>query len=132
MEVIDPCAVMDSAVQRHPIAIRHAVFRDDDRKFIALCNELRSPMQDLRRHLPQKKGVSMTRSKLGMDRVSMRSGFRRNARVGIEAIEIQRLTHSFQVGGRELWHGVAEGLEAVLRIKAKNNRIRIPARIPSV
>ena len=56
----------------------------------------------------------------------------RNAGVGIESIEVQRLAHGFKIGRGKLWHRVAKSFQAIFRISAKDNGIGIPARIPSV
>ena len=99
---------MDPAIQRNPIAIRHPVLGDDDRKLVAFRHELRPPVEDVRRNLPQEERVGIARSKFGMDRVAIGPGLGGNARVGIETIEIQRLAHCFQIGRRELRHSTSE------------------------
>ena len=127
MHVVLALRVVHLAVQGNHVVAGHAVLGDHERQLVALVEELRAPVERVRRDRPLDRRLRMAhRLKELLPALGVVRGPDQAAGVDVLAVEVQRLADRFKIllpaGGQVL----AEVLKAVLRIAAQNRRIAPP------
>src|SRR6266404_7622281 len=123
---------MHATVERHPIDVRHAVFRHDNGMLIAFPVRAQSPVHDFGSDRPTKGGDIVSdwrRDTLGFATLA---GADFVAGVHVDAKEIDGLTDRLHFRLSERGGVFAEKFETVLGIMTLEDRVHPPGVVPAM
>ena len=109
---------------------RKSVLCDEDRLLIAVIQELRSPVQCVRRHRPVRCTLRIAGVTAEQLRLTVFAHADRIAEINILAIDVDRLTDDLHIIIGNLGQVLLKVNEELFRILSEDDRIRPPCRIP--
>ena len=109
---------------------RKSVLCDEDRLLIAVIQELRSPVQCVRRHRPVRCTLRIAGVTAEQFRLSVLSHADRISKINILAIDVDRLTDDLHIVIGNLGQVFLKVNKEFFRVLAEDDRIRPPCRIP--